>query len=376
MSKVTQEAEQFSGEQKRSSRDLESVRRGLERALAEQVPEGRDHRVGALQGTSASGMSSETLLFEASWEGDGHRHTEQLVARVAPIGDDVPVFPVYDMPGQFATIRAVASLTDVPVPKPWWCETDAALIGSPFFVMGRVDGEVPPDIPPYNFGESWLYKADRADQRRLQDTTVAVLAELHAIPEPERHFAHLAGSFPGDSTLRRHVAGRRHWYEWAARDSGRSQLLEKGFAWLEDRWPAHESPAVLNWGDSRIGNVMYRDFTPVAVLDWEMAGLGPPETDLAWMAYLHMMFEDMAVAYGFPHMPDFLRVADLAATYERLTGHSPRDLDWYIVYSALQLGIVYLRTGMRSVRFGEREAPADADELLMNGEAIASLIAR
>ena len=33
---------------------------------------------------------------------------------------------------------------------------------------------------------------------------------------------------------------------------------------------------VFNWGDSRIGNMLWRDFEPVAVLDWEMATVGPP----------------------------------------------------------------------------------------------------
>jgi aminoglycoside phosphotransferase (APT) family kinase protein len=371
---LSQDGEQFATDVKRSSRDLEELRRGLQRALSAQIPAGTDHSVESISGTSATGMSSETLLFDASWSEDGERRRERLVARVAPQGEDVPVFPSYDLPGQFMTIKTVATLTDVPVPAPWWCETDPSVIGSPFFVMGRVEGEVPTDIPPYNFGEGWVYTASPDQLGRLQDSTVAVLAELHAIPEPGRHFVHLLGDYPGDSALRRHFASRRSWYEWAARDSGRSPLLEKVFSWLEDRWPAHESDTVFCWGDSRIGNVMYRDFQPSAVLDWEMAGLAPGETDLAWMAYLHRMFEDMAVAYGFPHMPDFLRLEDLASTYERLTRKTPRDLDWYFVYAALQLGIVYLRTGMRSVRFGERDRPADADELLMNADGLRSLI--
>jgi aminoglycoside phosphotransferase (APT) family kinase protein len=365
---------QFAADSKRSSRDHDRVRDGLARALAARIPEGTEHSVDGISGTSSNGMSSETLLFDASWTEGGERSTQHLVARVAPMAGDVPVFPTYDLPGQFETIRAVAALTDVPVPPAWWCEPDDSVIGSPFFVMGRVDGEVPPDIPPYNFGESWLYTAAKAQQDRLQESTVAVLAELHSIPEPEKHFAHLLGQFDGDTALRRHVAGRMQWYDFAARDSGRSNLLDKGFAWLEEHWPAQESPAVFCWGDSRIGNVMYRGFEPSAVLDWEMAGLGPPETDLAWMGYLHQMFEDMAVTYGFPHMPDFMRMDDLAGTYERLTGHTPRDLDWYVRYSAIQLGIVYLRTGMRSVHFGERDAPADADELILNAEPLARLL--
>lgn len=371
---MTQDGEQFANDLKRSSRDMDRVRFGLQGALAVQVPDGSGHSVGPIAGTSATGMSSETLLFDAEWdEGREHRQ-EALVARVAPQGEDIPVFPSYDLPGQFLTIKTVAALTDVPVPSAWWCEPDPSVLGSPFFVMGRVEGQVPSDIPPYNFGEGWVYDASPDQQARMQDSTVAVLAELHAIPEPEKHFSHLVGGFEGRTALRRHFAGRTHWYEWAARDSGRSGLLEKVLTWLEDHWPADEGDTVFCWGDSRIGNVMYRDFEPSAVLDWEMAGLGPGETDLAWLAYMHQMFEEMAVTYGFPHMPEFLSLDDVAATYERLSGRTPRHLDWYVVYSALQLGIVYLRTGMRSVRFGERDAPADADELIMNADGLRRLV--
>jgi aminoglycoside phosphotransferase (APT) family kinase protein len=360
----------------RSSRDKEVFRARLEQALAEHLPGAIDHRVGDLSGTSATGMSSETLLFEATWEEDGEVRSERLVARVAPESHDVPVFPEYDMAGQFRTIQTVAALTDVPVPPQWWCEPDPSIVGSPFFVMGRVDGEVPPDIPPYNIGPNWLFDASPVDQARLQESSIGILARLHAIEEPERRFPHLVSPFPGDTPLRRHVAGRRHWYEWAAKDSGRSEVVEKGFAWLEGHWPAHESPAVFNWGDSRIGNVMYRNFEPVAVLDWEMAGIGPPELEVGWMVYLHGMFEDMTSRYGLPGLPHFMRPDDAAATYERLSGRRLQDLDWFITYSCLQLAIVFLRTGQRAVRFGERPPAANADELLLNAPYLAALVAR
>lgn len=359
----------------RSSRDLELVRQGLQNALAGHVTDATDHFVGELAGTSATGMSSETLLFEASWNGPSGPRSQRLVARVAPSAADVPVFPAYDLPGQFLTISTVARLSDVPVPPPWWCEPDPSVIGSPFFVMGQVDGQVPPDVMPYNFGESWLFHAAPEDQRRVQESSVDVLVRLHDIAEPERHFAHVAGDHRGSTALRRHMARTVEWYEFAARDCGRSQLLEEGLAWLEERWPAHESQAVFCWGDSRIGNIMYRDFEPAAVLDWEMAGLAPPETDVAWMIYLHRMFEDMAAQYGFPGMAHFLRRDDVAAYYERRSGRTLRDLDWYIVYAAVQFGIVGLRTGQRSVHFGERDVPADPDELVMNAPALSTMIA-
>ncbi|HLI54904.1 MAG TPA: phosphotransferase family protein [Acidimicrobiales bacterium] len=356
------------GELQRSSRDAEKLRDGLRRSLAAHLP-GTDHEVRSVRGTSATGMSSETLIFEATWTEGRVRRREGLVARVAPSAEDAPVFPSYDMPGQFATIETVARLTEVPVPPPRWCDPGSELIGSPFFVMGEVVGEVPPDVMPYNFGGNWLFDADPADQRRVQESTVEILARLHNVERPGEHFPHLGGG-----SLRSHVSSRWDWYRFAARDVGRSELVEKGFAWLESHWPAHESTAVFCWGDARIGNVMYRNFEPAAVLDWEMASIAPPETDLAWLSYLHRMFEEMAAQFGFPGMPGFLLQDDVAATYERLSGRTPRDLGWYTVYAAVQLGIVYLRTGYRQVRFGERQAPASADELLLNGAGLAELI--
>jgi aminoglycoside phosphotransferase (APT) family kinase protein len=63
-------------------------------------------------------------------------------------------------------------------------------------------------------------------------------------------------------------------------------------------------------------------------------------------------------------MPAFLRRDDVAARYETLTGHPPRDLDFYLTYAALQWGVVFLRTGQRQAHFGERETPADPEDFI------------
>jgi aminoglycoside phosphotransferase (APT) family kinase protein len=76
-----------------------------------------------------------------------------------------------------------------------------------------------------------------------------------------------------------------------------------------------------------------------------------------------------------PGMPDFLRREDVVARYADASGYVLRDLDFYETYAAVQWGIVYLRTGTRSVRFGEREMPADPDELLYNREPLQRMLA-
>src|SRR4051794_7138650 len=168
-------------EMQRSSRSPEILRTRLEGWLRGQRP---DAAITDLQGTSANGMSSDTLLFDATWTEDETLVERQLVARLAPDSDDVPVFPTYDLTRQFELMRAVGDQTTVPVPETFWNEPSAEPLVAPFFVMGRVDGVVPPDVMPYNFGDNWLFAAEPEQQRSLQNATVDLLAELHDMPMP------------------------------------------------------------------------------------------------------------------------------------------------------------------------------------------------
>lgn len=362
-------------ELQRTSRDPAWLREAMQRWLAGRLPPGSDVSVGELRPTSANGMSSETLLFDASWnDGADRRRQERLVARVAPDARDVPVFPSYDLTRQYRLIGLVGKLTDVPVPDLWWNEEGTDALGSPFFVMSRVEGVVPPDVMPYNFGDSWLHDASPQDQRRLQDSTIRALAGIHELDAADPRFTFLAFDEPGTTRLAQHLAHTRRWYEFCAAQGGRSAVIEQALAWLEEHMPA-EGISVVCWGDCRIGNVMYRDFDPVAIFDWEMAGLGPRELELAWIIYAHRVFEDLASDLGVGGMPDFLRREDVVETYESLTGHTARNLEWYLAYACLQYGIVFLRTGHRSVHFGQRPPPGHVDELIMNRAAIERMLA-
>jgi aminoglycoside phosphotransferase (APT) family kinase protein len=314
-------------------------------------------------------MSSETVLFDVAWG----RVSKALVARIAPDDADVPVFPTYDLDRQFRVIRLVGERTAVPVPTTLWSEPDPSHLGAPFFVMERVDGQVPPDVSPYPFGGNWLFDASPPDQRRLQDRTVEVLAGVHSLSGELADLAFLEFDEPGDTPLRRHVAHTRTWYDFSTDGWRRSPLVERGFAWLDEHWP-DETPAVLSWGDSRVGNILYRDFEPVAVLDWEMVGVGPREVDVGWLINAHRVFQGMVSAHGRPGMPDFLRTKDVADHYERVSGHRLVDLDWYLAYAAVQFGIVALRTGRRSIHFGQRGEPDDLDEILYNRATLERLV--
>ena len=358
----------------RTSRTPEGLRGPLEGWLARGLGDEATPRVVDIQGTSANGQSSETVLFDVEWAEGGESTRQELVVRMAPFRHDVPVFASYDLTLQAETIRTVAELTEVPVPHIHRVETDPGVLGTPFIVMERVQGEVPPDIPPYTFGDNWLHDAPAEQQSRLATAMVEVLADLHSIEDPADAFAGLRLTGPGANDLERRINWCRSWYEFAAGDLGRSPLVDRAFSWLDEHRPSAPASTVLSWGDARIGNVMWRDFEPVAVLDWEMATLGPPELDLGWLLYAHRILQDFAEGFELPGLPDLLQPDDVATTYEALTGHTPRDLDFYITFAAVQWAIIFLRVGARQIHFGEMAPPSEVDDLLYHRESLATML--
>jgi aminoglycoside phosphotransferase (APT) family kinase protein len=349
----------------RSSRDVTTLPAVMSKWLATVLPAGAEPEVTVESGVDSNGMSSETIILTARWREDGRPIEQKLVARVAPTVEDVQVFPTYRLDHQFEVIRTVGELTDVPVPRVRWLETSGDVLGTPFFLMDYVEGEVPPDVMPYTFGNNWFADAPPERQRELQDATVGVLATLHSIPNATKTFAYLADVQQGDTALRGQLNWLRSWYDFAAPDIGRSPLLERSFEWLEDNWPTEVAAGepVLLWGDSRVGNVLYRDFQPVAVLDWEMVTLGPREIDVAWMIFAHMVFQELTGLAGMPGLPEVMRESDVRATYQRLTGVEVGDLQWFYVYCGVIWALVFMRTGARRVHFGETEKPEDVESL-------------
>lgn len=357
----------------RSSRDATNVPKAIAAWLATQLPAGAEPTVELHSGVDANGMSSETLILDASWTEKGEHRRAALVGRVAPAVEDVPVFPSYRLEDQYDAMRLAAERSDVPVPAVRWIEPTGDVLGTPFFLMDRVEGVVPPDVLPYNFGDNWLYDAEPEQQRRLQDSTVAAIAGLHGIADAPSVFGFLEADADGDTPLRRNLARTRAWYDFAVADTGRSPLVERGLAWLEAQVP-EGTDTVLCWGDARIGNVLYRGFEPVGVLDWEMATIGPREMDLAWLVFAHRVFESIAGAMDLPGMPDFLREDDVRATYAELTGVEVGDLSWYQLYDAVQWGIVFMRTAARQVRFGEIEPFDDVESQMHHRPLLEQLL--
>lgn len=349
----------------RSNRDHSVIREKLQEWLQPRLP---GAEVGNLS-VPGNGMSAETVLFDVTTPDE----SLELVARLASDTTAMPVFRESDLGFQYKVISLVGKHTQTPLPTLRWMEPDESILGAEFFVMDRANGVVPPDVMPYTI-ESFLLDASPEERQRLQDGSIEVLAEIHKTPidTPEAKF--LEYDYPGETALRRHVNSWIDFRDWVVGDRD-VPLINESFQWLEDNWPteADQRPSVLSWGDSRLGNIMFQDFEPVAVFDWEMAGIAPPEVDLGWLSYMHTFFQDITEDLGLPGMPDYLEPAEVRDKYMELTGREISDLHWFRVYTAARHAAIMLRITDRQVYFGEAE-PQDPDEAIIHSRPLREMI--
>jgi aminoglycoside phosphotransferase (APT) family kinase protein len=356
-----------------STRDPKELADQLQVWLGDRLGPGNRPTISDVSSPESNGMSSETLLFTAEWDEDGTPTAHRLVARIEPPATAYPVFTTYDLGMQFRVMRLVREHTEVPVPETFWYEPDPSVLGGPFFVMARVEGLVPPDVLPYTFGDNWVFDGSDADRRTVQESAIRAMAGIHSITPDNYDLSFLEHPVPGETSLRRILNYWRTYYEWVVKDAP-SPLLADCFEWLADNFPTEASGDALSWGDGRIGNMMFRDNEVVAVLDWEMAGVAPPEVDLGWMSYLHLFFQDLAVDLGAPGLPGMFRPVDVVESYAKASGHEPADLTWFIAFAAIRHGAIMRRVTERSIFFGEALRPDDIDDLIIHRATLRGIL--
>jgi len=237
--------------------------------------------------------------------------------------------------------------TDVPVPRTLWLEEDPAPLGSPFYVMERVAGEIPEDNPPYHTA-GWLTRLDPARRATLWWSGLEALCHVHRLDWRDLGLDFLASCEPGDTPLARHLAYYARYLEWLGL-RGRHPTLDAALAWLEAEQPDEAPSAAVCWGDARIGNMIFRDARCVAVLDWEMARLGDPVEDLAWWIVLDRHHSEGCDVPRLPGLPK--REATVARWQER-TGREPRHLAYHEVFAAFRFAAIIARVGQQLRAYG------------------------
>jgi aminoglycoside phosphotransferase (APT) family kinase protein len=277
-------------------------------------------RVGELSGAVIAGGKSN-LTYRIT---DG-AHTWAL--RRPPLAHVIPT--AHDMAREYTVINALVP-TSVPVPETIELCTDPDVLGANFYLMSFVDGIVL-DRPEV------VERLTPHDARAACDQLVDTLVELHAL-DPAA--VGLADFGRPDGFLERQV---RRWHkQWQANETEPRADLAELLQRLGGRLPEPSASGIVH-GDYRLTNVMYRpDLSGIAaVVDWEMATLGDPLTDVG----LLVVYQTLSAEGDFvmPHMrrdAGFPSAAELVERYGAASGRDLSRLSWYVALGYFKLAVI------------------------------------
>jgi aminoglycoside phosphotransferase (APT) family kinase protein len=194
----------------------------------------------------------------------------------------------------------------------------------------------------------------------LYAASIEMMARVHRLDPASLDLGFLRTGEAATGFAEQLTAAER-WFRWAAGDQPQP-VLDATLAWLHENLPTNPPAEVLNWGDARVGNMLYDGFQPVGVLDWEMAGIGPAEVDLGWWLFLN---RHHSAGMGLPQLPGFPDDPTTVAMYEQALGRPARDVFYYDVFGGFRFGIVVLRAAQGLMLAGRM--PADITYGQVNG---------
>lgn len=206
----------------------------------------------------AGGQSNPTFFLTLG--------AERFVLRKQPPGELLPSAHAIDR--EFRVMRALSG-TGVPVPEVFLYCDDRAVIGTPFYLMARVEGRV--------FHEARLPGVAPQDRRAMFRALARTLAALHNV-DPDA--AGLSDYGRKGGYFARQIA--RWTKQWELSRQGENPDIAHLIDWLPAAIP-EDAATTISHGDFRVGNVMFHPAQPqvAAVLDWELSTLGHPLADLA-----------------------------------------------------------------------------------------------
>jgi aminoglycoside phosphotransferase (APT) family kinase protein len=247
--------------------------------------------------------------------------------RRPPLAHVLPT--AHDMVREYRVINALGG-TEVPVARAVAICADPAVIGAPFYLMSYVDGVVLDR-------EEVLARLEPAAAGATCDLLVDTLGMLHAV---DPGAVGLSDFGRPEGFLLRQV---KRWHsQWQASETQTRAELAGLVQRLVEEVPGQSAPGIVH-GDYRLTNVMFApDFRRIAaVVDWEMATLGDPLTDLGLMVVYHTL-----AAQGQSFMPrldpvDGFRTPDeMVARYAATSSRDLARLAWYVGFGYFKLAVI------------------------------------
>ena len=297
-----------------------------------------------------SGASNLTYLLSYS--------ERDLVLRKPPVGTKAA--SAHDMKREYLIQSRLQSVYPL-VPKMIALCDDQSVMGSDFYVMERVEGEIfRRDIPE---------AITAADISVMADSLINGLVQLHAVDS-----SILKELNRGAGYVQRQVEGWSKRYRNALTDD--VPAAEKLMAWLAANQPDDVDSCIIH-GDWRIDNVVFdlANARIAGVLDWELATVGDPLMDLG-SALAYWVDRDDESAFASlrrqpSHLPGMPTREEFLQRYLQLSGRKCADFTFYEVFGLFRLAVIIQQIWAR-FRSGQTTNPAFAGF----GDAVNTLINR
>ena len=278
-----------------------------------------------------SGFSNLTYLVRA--DGRAGERCEVVLRRPPP---GAAVRGGHDMGREVRLLRALH--THVPVPEPLAFEETGDVLGTPFYVMERVEGVI------LRSTASEPERPDAGQMAAVADAFVQTFARLHAVDLDQ---VGLADFGRPEGYVRRQIDGWAGRYQKAKTDE--IPELDRAFAWLDAHAPPEvdRAGAALLHNDYKYDNIVLDpgDLGRVrAVLDWELATVGAPLMDLGsslgyWVeAGDHPALQQMALSPTW--WPGNPTRDGLVQRYAAATGRAVDGAVAYYVYGLVKLAVI------------------------------------
>jgi aminoglycoside phosphotransferase (APT) family kinase protein len=257
-----------------------------------------------------------------------------LVLRRPPFGTKAR--SAHSMIREYRVVNALRPVFPT-VPETMYYSDDESIIGSEFYVMRRVEGNlVRHVIPP-----EWGFSND--DRRRFCVSFWEKLIELHQVDVVA---AGLADFGRPQGYVERQILGWNGRFEKALTPDQDPFVDVRD--WLEQGiGTAREDCVAILHGDYRIDNVIWSDtdrFSIRALLDWEISALGHPLMDLGnalayWVeagdpGYLQTLKLQPSAEEG------MLTRAEILDLYSRKTGFDTTNFTFYYTYGLFRNAVI------------------------------------
>lgn len=229
-----------------------------------------------------------------------------------------------DVLRQVAVLDALEG-TDVPHCRVKWSGDDLEWFGRPYFAVPALTG----DVVRLQSG-GWATRLASAQRTDMAEQAMIALASIHRV-DPSAA-AYLGAPIP----FAEDVTRWDRFYERAA-DPERLALVPELRECLLSTLPA-DAPVGIFHGDFQWSNLFYSfDCELLAVIDWELTGIGSTLNDVGWIATFNdakAWSDSSLVGNG---MPD---AGELVSMYERAWGAELPNLAWYRALAAYKFAII------------------------------------